>query len=161
MSNRRDSLWIRTVTGTHQATAIASSAMHTTSIALNGTVIGDGDIPCAGHQRLRGRIETINVHLADTTIAAPSINLIFFSGATCIEDDGAADRTIEYESFVNTDFWTTGGAQRASKSGLSIPYFDEDDSKKFHIGVMNNCATSIDAKILTLGFSWRPDVGEP
>jgi len=161
MSSRRDTLWIRTVTTTHQATAIASSALHTTSVALNATVIVDGDIPCDGHKRLRGRIEHIGIHINGSGIAAPALDIIFFSGNTCIEASGTADRTIEYESFVTTDFWTTGGCQRASKSGLTIPYVDEDNSKKFHIGILNNCATGIAAKKVTLNFSWRPDVGEP
>jgi hypothetical protein len=128
------------------------------SIPANGTNLLEGAVPCDAHAKLKGTIEAVSVRL--TTGSAPQFAVAFFSKATADSVTHSVDAYIDHEAFVNTDFitMTASSSKYAGKSGLNIPYFDADASKKFHIGIVNK-TTAIPAGKLVVQWAWRPDLG--
>lgn len=159
MSDRRDPTWFKTTT-TLQTGAIIQNAMLMLNVPANATYLTLGAVPPDSQPRLIGNIEHIMIHSGNSSVR--NMDIAFFSGATGYELTGAADRYIDHESFIGTDFWAVAGVnvKHASRSGLKIPYQDRDGTKQFHIGIINRATTQIETKSIVLEFSWRGDRGE-
>lgn len=120
---------------------------------------------------MRGVIEQIVVW--QNTTAPADVEIVFCSAAS-FGTSPATDKYIDHESFPIPDFlmggfnystttptWEATTGSRASKSGLSIPYFSTDSNLKFNVAVINtSAATDIAAKTLQLNWSWRPRIAE-
>jgi len=157
MSTRRDLIWFKFQNST--AIGIGAHLLHnvtadvTTNLVTGMPVVGDG------HKELRGHIEQINVHAADTTVA---FDVIFWRNSAANSATPLTDGYIDHESFADADFISVAGAStmsNAASANLAIPYYDANRSKTFHIGILAG-VTAIVKNTLAIQFAWRPDVGE-
>jgi hypothetical protein len=160
MSGRREKYFYEQ--GSFQT--ISADEFFVTSIAANDA-IKVGDELSDAHTRLQGTIDSFIIKLRGVVVLP--IDIMVFSGATGAETVLANDRYIDHESVVTGDYMEipTGespAVRRVGITGLSIPYYDRDGTKKFHIGIRNQSAsTAIPINSLTIGWTWRADHGEP
>lgn len=163
MSDRKEIIWFGSNTSTHWDDAIAAGAIAVENITAQASNhVRGGDIPGDGHPDLNGMIESITVKIQGTKVP---VDVVFFASAGANDTNLDDDTYIDHASFASSDFMTIAGEtpdiHRAAQTGLSIPYFDNDKQKQFHVGIRNaSGSTALGASNIVVQFGWRQDLGE-
>lgn len=114
--------------------------------------------PTDAWKNLRGQIESISIKAT----ASATMHVVFFSHAAGEAGTPADDSYIDHYAFTSGDFVSLDNATvvNAHVNGLSIPYIDADDTKKFHVAIFGAATVDIsDGGDVILEWGWRGNAG--